>query len=83
MLRYILFTQFGTGIWLAFLLVCCHGLAPTGNKEPRGHSVMPPSRWDGEENWKKKAKLMCWDKDSLTEQRRKKKITAIINLFQN
>jgi len=35
-------------------------------------------RWGGEENWKKAAKLMGWDKDSLTEQQMKRKITTII-----
>jgi len=33
--------------------------------------------WDGEKNWKKKAKLVGWDKGSLIEQQRKRKITAI------
>jgi len=36
--------------------------------------------WDGEENQKKKAKLVCWDKDNLTEQQRQRKITTIILL---
>jgi len=31
-----------------------------------------------EDNWKKKAKLLGWDEDSLTEQQRKRKITTII-----
>jgi len=34
--------------------------------------------WDGKENWKKKAKLVGWDKDSLTEHQRKRTITTII-----
>jgi len=33
--------------------------------------------WGGEKNWKKKAKLMGQDKDSLAEQQRENKITAI------
>jgi len=33
--------------------------------------------WDGK-NCKKKAKLMGWDKDSLTEQQKKRKITTMM-----
>jgi len=36
------------------------------------------TRWDGEQNQRKKAKLMGRDKDSLTEQQRKKIVTTII-----
>jgi len=32
---------------------CC-GLAPAGDKESPSCSVVPPTRWDGEENQKKK-----------------------------
>jgi len=38
----------------------------------------PPLQWDGEENWKAEAKLVGWDKNSLTEQQREKKIITII-----
>ena len=31
--------------------------------QPLAHSS--PSWWDGEENWGKKVKLVCWDKNSL------------------
>jgi len=65
--------------WKFFQLVpCCAGLAPASNKEPHGRSLAPSSWWDGEENGKKKAKLMGWDKDSLTEQQRQRKIITII-----
>jgi len=37
----------------------------------------PPWRDQGE-NWKKEAKLMGWDKDSLTEPQRKRKITILV-----
>jgi len=36
-------------------------------------------QWVGEANGKKKkAKLICWDKDSLKEQQRKQTVTTII-----
>jgi len=35
-------------------------------------------RWDGEENQKEKAKLVGWDKNSLTEWQREKKKTIIL-----
>jgi len=41
-------------------------------------SLLPSSRWDGEQNQKQKAKLMGWDKNSLTEWEREKRITTII-----
>jgi len=45
------------------------------------HSFSP---WcDGEENWKKKVKLVGWDKNHLTEQQREKKIIAIILIKKN
>ena len=53
----------------------CHASAPAGNKEPHSCSPAPSPRWDGEE---RNAKLMGWDKDSLTEQQREKKITTVI-----
>jgi len=40
--------------------------------------LLLPPQWDGEENWKKKPKLLGWDEDSLTEQQREKKITIIL-----
>jgi len=39
----------------------------------------PFPRWGGEENRKKKAKLVGWDKDFLTEQRRKQTVITIIS----
>ena len=39
---------------------------------------LAPARWDGEENQKKKVKLVGWDKDSLLGQQRKRKITTRI-----
>ena len=41
--------------------------SPRWQQEPCG-SLTRFSWWDVEENWKKKAKLMCWDKNSWTEQ---------------
>jgi len=38
----------------------------------------PRPWWDGEENKKEKAKLVGWDKNSLTEWQRKNKITTKI-----
>jgi len=38
----------------------------------------PSPHWGGEENGKKKAKLVGWVKDSLTEQQRKKTVTTAI-----
>jgi len=39
-------------------------------------SLLPPPRWDGEENQKeKRQKLMGWDENSLREWRREKKTT--------
>jgi len=35
-------------------------------------------QWSGEEHWKKKAKLVVWNKDSLTEQQRQTTVTTII-----
>jgi len=40
------------------------------------HSSAPQQ--DGEENQKEKAKLVGWDKNSLTERKREKKITTTI-----
>jgi len=58
------------------------GLAPAGNKEPCGCSLTPPPpQWDGEENQKEKAKLVCWDKNSLTEWQREKKITIMLYII--
>jgi len=63
---------------LILRLKCC-GLAPTSNKEPRGHSLTPPfSWWDRKDNQKEKAKFVVWHKNSLTERQRERKITAII-----
>jgi len=45
---------------------CCRDLAPASNKEPWDCSLASPLGWDGEGNWKKKAKLVGWDKYSLT-----------------
>jgi len=56
----------------------CAGLAPAGIKESCGLSIIASPRWGGEENGKKKAKLMGRDKDSLTEQQRKWTVTTII-----
>jgi len=36
--------------------------------------------WCGEENGKKKAKLMGWNKDNLIEQQRKQTVTTIIQI---
>jgi len=42
-------------------------------------SLLPPPRWDGEENRKeKRGKLVGWDENSLTEWQREKKITIIL-----
>jgi len=54
----------------------------------KNHAVtlsLPPSpaQCDGEENQKEKAKLMGCDRNSLTEQQRKKKITTIILIKNN
>jgi len=38
-------------------------------------SLFPP-QWDGEENQKEKAKLVGWDKNSLTEQQREQRTTT-------
>jgi len=54
------------------------GLASAGNKEPHGRPPPTPSWWDEQENQKEKAKLVCWDKNSLTEQQREKKITMTL-----
>jgi len=59
-------------------IVCCHGFAPADNKEAHSHSHTPPLWWVGEENPKKKAKLVGWDKDSLTQQQRKQTITTVV-----
>jgi len=56
-----------------FRLFHSRGLAPAGNKEPRSYSLIPPPQWDGEENLKKKAKLVGCDKNSLTGQQREKR----------
>jgi len=70
----------------AFLITFygCRGLAPSfilGNKGPHGCStvcVCVSPHWGGQENGRKKAKIMGWDKDSLTEQRRKRTVTTTI-----
>jgi len=36
--------------------------------------------WGGEENWKKKAKLVGWDEGSLAEQQMKQTVTTIIKI---
>jgi len=41
-------------------------------------SLSPLPCWGGEENQKKKAKLVGQDKDSLTEQQKKQTVTNII-----
>jgi len=56
----------------------CRGLAPAGYEEPRGCSLTPGPWWDREENWKKMAKHVGWDKESLTEQQRNREVTTII-----
>jgi len=56
----------------------CHGLDPTSSKERQDRLVSCLPWWDGEENQKKKAKLVGQDKKSLTEQQRKRKITTIM-----
>jgi len=38
----------------------------------------PSAPWGEEENWKKKAKLVDQDKDSLTEQQRNQSVITII-----
>jgi len=43
-------------------------MAPASNKRPRGHCIT-------EENGKKKAKPVGWDKGSLTEQQSKQTVT--------
>jgi len=40
-------------------------------------SLLPTTQWDGEKNQNEKAKLVGWDKNSLTEWRREKKITTV------
>jgi len=45
----------------------CLGLAVAGNKRATRSLCRPSPRWVGEENGKKKAKLMGRDKGSLTE----------------
>jgi len=59
-------------------LLCCHGLAPAGIKASCGCCIASPPHWGGEENWKKKTKLMGPDQGSLTEQQRKQTVTTII-----
>jgi len=57
----------------------CQGLVSASKKEPHGRFLSPPpSQWEGEENRKEKAKLVGWDKNSLTEWQREKKITTTI-----
>jgi len=51
------------------------------NLQQKSHAVtlslLPPHRWDGEENQKeKRQKLMGWDENSLTEWQREKKTTT-------
>jgi len=47
----------------------------------KNHTVTHSSRCDGEENQKEKAKLLDWDKNSLTEWQREKKITVLIKEY--
>jgi len=54
------------------------GLVPASSNEPYGCSLTPTPWWDGEENQKEKAKLVDWDKNSLIDSKRKKKITRRI-----
>lgn len=57
----------------------CHGLAPANSKEPRGCSLAPACPGGmGRRIGRKKAKFVGWDKDSLTEQQRKRKPPTII-----
>jgi len=44
-------------------------------------SLLSPLQWDGEENQKEKAKLVGWDKNSLTEQQREKKIIPVKRIY--
>jgi len=53
--------------WI-LLPICCD-LASVGKKEPLSLLL---SWWDGKENQKEKAKLLGWDKNSLTELHREK-----------
>jgi len=41
-------------------------------------SLLPPPCWDREENQNEKAKVVGWDKNSLTHWQREMKITTII-----
>jgi len=41
-------------------------------------SLLPLSSCDGEEHQQEEAKLVDWDKNSLTEQQREKKITRVL-----
>jgi len=47
---------------------------------PVYHPSLVPTQWGGEENQKEKANLVGWDKNSLTEQQRKRKITTKIQI---
>jgi len=72
--RLFLSNQACAACWLHF---CCD-LGPVGNKEPHGRSLTPPlPMWDGEAT--EKAKLVGYDKNSITKQRREKKTTPIIS----
>jgi len=53
-------------------------LALIGNKRPPGCFAAPPSIGVRRRKERKKAKIMGWDKSSLTEQRRKLTVTTII-----
>jgi len=53
-----------------------HGLDLASNKEQ--WLTYLPNWWGGGENQKKKAKLVCLDKDSLTEQQRKSTVTTTL-----
>jgi len=55
-----------------------HGLAHGWQQRTKQSLYRPSPGWGGEENWKKKAKFMGWDKGSLTEQQRKQTVTTII-----
>jgi len=43
----------------------CSGLALASNKTPCSPSIALPPQWDGDQNQKKKGKLIGWNKDSL------------------
>jgi len=59
-------------------VIRCRGLAHGRNKRATQLLYRPSPCWGGEENGKKKAKLVGGDKDSLTEQQRKRTVATKI-----